>query len=605
MDQFAEVTLKIKESVDLVELIQEYIPLTRRGRSSVALCPFHAEKTPSFTVYSESQHYKCYGCGKAGDVFDFLKEKEGWSFREAAEALAEKAGISLQGVFRQAPGERGPRLDVHGTLGSVRDWFGEVLLSPEGEGVRNYLQSRGLFGMAERFGLGAPPAGAATLRQPARLPDLQIKVLEQAGLLSRGGQREPFAGRAMFPILDERGRVVGFGGRMLPDGDHPAPGRASPGPKYLNSPESPFFNKRRLLFGLRQAKDQGERRIIVVEGYTDVIACHQADLHGVVATLGTALTVDHARLLERYASDGVTLLFDGDRAGRQAAERAFRELVHTMLPVRIALLPEGSDPCEELALGPNRGEREREKGRNRLCALIDGAEDAVSMWFRLLRQRLDLDRDVDVQRAASECGRILAQIENLARREALQRAMARQLGTSEEALARSLPRQRIAKRSADLGAPRPKQGRADPMAVSDCELMACIFADVKLLEPALELRGGSAVLAEVQELISESGREQRSDANALAKYLFARCGEREQLRSFLSDSLDRAHRMRDAESIFLELQRGRRSYFAKEKVQRIRRNLQKAMAEGDQDLTDQLTRQYMAELRHKTSLNPN
>jgi DNA primase len=594
MDQFAEVILKIKESVDLVDLVQEYIPLTRRGRTAVALCPFHAEKTPSFTVYPDRQFYKCYGCGKGGDLFDFLLEKEGWSFREAAEILAEKLGISMQGVFSRGRDPNAKRLDVHGTLGKVRDWFAQVLASPAGAEVRDYLESRNLLVMAEQFGLGAHPSQQGALRKFAAKYDLSLEVLAQAGLLSRGGAREPFAGRAMFPIIDERGRVVGFGGRVLPS----TKSKAEQGPKYLNSPESPFFNKRRLLFGLRQAKEAGARKIIVVEGYTDVIACHRVGMRGVVASLGTALTAEHARMLERYATEGVVLLFDGDQAGRRAADKAFCELVHTTLPVKLALLPEGSDPADLVADAANADAGE-ESSTNRLAVLVDQAEDAIRMWFKLLGQRYDLNLDVDIQRAAAECGSILAQVESLARREALQRAMARYLGVSEEALSGSIPRRRkpTPRQEAVSSQPEKPAAKMAPMPEAECYLLASLLADVGLMARCLQEPRGDGDFRRILDMISEAGAEHLSSSSAVTNYLFARLGANTEARRFLAESLDRAHRITDAESIFHMAQRDRRAYFAKEKAGQLFKEVQKAMAAGDQELTDELTRQYMNELR--------
>lgn len=414
MDRFEEAKNKIKEATDLVELVQGYAPLTRAGRYFKGLCPFHDEKTPSFTVHPDTQHFKCFGCGVAGDVFTFLMDRDGVTFREAMEQLAESAGVSLEGVFGQGKRPRGPKVDVHGALDQVREFFGAHLRSADGRAGREYLADRDLLAAIDDFDLGLHPTAQGALRAFAEQRKLPTDVLVQAGVLGRDGRREPLLGRLVFPIMDERGRIVGFGGRVLP-------GMPADRPKYVNSPESPFFNKRRLLYGLRQVKDAGTRRVVVVEGYTDVIACHLAGLTGAVATLGTALTLEHAKLLERYALEGVVLVFDGDRAGRQAADRAFRELVHTRLNVKMVLLPEGSDPADLC-------KRENDQVPSRLETLLEGADDAVTTWFRLLRQRFDLTNDADAERAAAECTAILAEIESDARREALAQNMARYLG---------------------------------------------------------------------------------------------------------------------------------------------------------------------------------
>ena len=209
-------------------------------------------------------------------MFSFVMEREGLSFKEAMELLGERAGISLDGVFGRPNEHRGPRTDPHAVLGEVKRWFYAALQTPEGEKARAYLESRGLTAGIEAFGIGVHPRGKGALQRFAKKHNLPLPVLQQAGLINSGGG-EPFFGRLMFPIEDERGRVVGFGGRLLEE-----EGRA----KYINSPESPIFRKRRVLYGLRHAKDAGERQIVVMEGYTDVIACHLAGFEGAVADLG-------------------------------------------------------------------------------------------------------------------------------------------------------------------------------------------------------------------------------------------------------------------------------------------------------------------------------
>ncbi|MEO6593395.1 MAG: DNA primase, partial [Planctomycetota bacterium] len=339
MDRFEDAKLRIKEATDLVALIESYLPLKPRGRTLVALCPFHAENSPSFTVFRDSQHFRCFGCGKTGDVFTWLMDRDGFTFREAMEVLADRVGLSLEGVFKKGGTEKkGP--DPYDALAEVASFFQRALLAPEGRLTRDYLEGRGLSEAIDPWRLGYHPV-PGVLSKHAGEKRLPREVLEQAGLLRNG--REIFAGRAMFPIEDERGRTVGFGGRLVPG----APGSEGDGdykpPKYLNSPESPFFSKRRVLFGLHRAKLAGQRRIVVMEGYTDVIACHLAGFPGAVASLGTAFTADHARTVERYATDGIVLMFDGDRAGMQAAERAMRELVNSRLPVRMALMSDAED----------------------------------------------------------------------------------------------------------------------------------------------------------------------------------------------------------------------------------------------------------------------
>ncbi len=602
MEPFEAVKLRIKDAVDIVGLIEDHhVVLKPRGRMMVGLCPFHQEKTPSFTVYPETQHYHCYGCKQSGDVFSFLMEREGISFREAMETLADQKGISTEGIFGGGDRNRKRKVDFSAVLSQVAEWFGRVLESPDGALARAYLEERGMLDAVETFGVGAHPTQPGALKRFAAMRKLPSDILEEAGLLGRGGRHEPMLGRVVFPIQDERGRVVGFGGRVLPQFDT----ADRPQAKYRNSPESPFFNKRRVLYGLRQAKDQGNRKVIVVEGYTDVIACHLAGFGGAVATLGTALTSDHARMLERYATDGIVLLFDGDNAGRQAAERAFKELVHTSLPTKIALLPDGCDPADLITVRPGVDEEEAGIGRQRLQEIIDSASDAVTMFFRLLRKRIDLSTDVGVQRAATECGKILESLESRARREALIRDMAGHLRISEAAIREAIPQRRGKPESAgEARAPAspPQPSRPSAAVQAEFELLGCLLVEPeRVLQLNTEERANDPSLLVLVGWIREAVASGRKEKGEITKELFARCGENSEIRSFLTESCDRATRIRDVESIFSTLVRDRLHQFAREEVRQLRIQMQQAIADGDQSLANKLTLQYMDRVRDISS----
>ena len=241
MDRFEDAKLHVKESTDLVALIEQYQPLKQRGRTLVALCPFHPENSPSFTVFRETQHFHCFGCGKTGDVFTWLMERDGLSFREAMETLAERAGVSLEGVFQRGRSEqqRQQARDAYEALAQVADFFHQGLLTPQGKLARDYLDSRGLSEAIAPWTLGYHPAGpngpGRALQEFARERQLPLNVLEQAGLLRNG--REIYAGRLMFPIVDERGRMVAFGGRLVPG----APGsRDPPAPFDVHAADSGY-----------------------------------------------------------------------------------------------------------------------------------------------------------------------------------------------------------------------------------------------------------------------------------------------------------------------------------------------------------------------------
>lgn len=335
-------TRQIRDSVDIVEVIGRYLTLRRAGSGFKGLCPFHQEKTPSFTVNQTRQTFKCFGCGAGGDVFAFLQLREKVDFAEARRMLADQAGISLEN--EQHSVNRGP---AKSDLIAVNDWAQKVFrrqyLGVGGYAARQYVDRRGISPeVAEQFGVGLAMDRPDGLLEDARRARIDVQTLLAAGLIKqreRGGHYDTFRHRLMFPISDVNGRVVAFGGRTL--GEDPA--------KYLNTPATVLFDKSSNLFGIDRAKHAAPRagRIIVVEGYTDCIMAHQAGFTETVATLGTAMTDTHAAMLRRY-TDRVVLVFDSDDAGQRAAERAISVTLTSGLDVQLARVPEGKDPCDYL-----------------------------------------------------------------------------------------------------------------------------------------------------------------------------------------------------------------------------------------------------------------
>lgn len=325
--------------VDIVDVVQQRVPLKRAGREWTACCPFHDERTPSFYVSPAKQFYHCFGCGAHGSAIKFLMEYDRLEFPDAVEELAQTVGVTV-------PHEGGPQrprddhTDLYALLDSAAAFYQQQL--PNSEPARAYCKKRGLDQeIIERFRIGWAPGGWDAVKRQLGTSDVRSKLLEQAGMISTGdgGKRyDRFRERLMFPIMDRRGRVIAFGGRIL-DGD---------GPKYLNSPETPLFHKGRELFALWQVRQANTKleRLIVVEGYMDVVSLHQAGITQAVATLGTATTNEHAELLFRAAPD-VFFCFDGDKAGRSAAWRALESVLPRMRDGRQAFflfLPEGEDP---------------------------------------------------------------------------------------------------------------------------------------------------------------------------------------------------------------------------------------------------------------------
>jgi DNA primase len=342
----------IRQAVDLAELVGRYVPLRRSGRSLKGCCPFHQEKTPSFHVTPERGFWKCFGCGKGGNAFTFLMEREGLTFPEAVRQLARETGVRL-------PDDDDPAAARHASLlGRLRDvceWacreFEKALRAPDGEAARAYFKRRGISGeTALRFRLGYAPPGWQRLADAARAAGIAESDLVEVGLLRRkeaeGGRPgrtfDMFRERVTFPICDAQGRVIAFGARTL----------GSDEPKYLNSPESPLFVKGRTLYALHLAKQEMMRSGdgAVMEGYTDVIMAHQCGWPVAVAGLGTALTREQAELLARYARR-VYLVYDGDTAGRRASERNAPAFLPEEIETRVVLLEGAKDPCDLLLAG--------------------------------------------------------------------------------------------------------------------------------------------------------------------------------------------------------------------------------------------------------------
>jgi DNA primase len=330
-----EIIEKVRERADIVEVISSYIPLKPAGKNYRALCPFHKEKTPSFTVSPEKGLFHCFGCGVGGNVFTFLMRYEGISFYEAVKSLAERYGIPIEEV-EGVQEKLEPYFEINRMANEI---FRMKLLHPrEGKVARDYLLKRGVAPKSwELYGLGYAPDQWDLLSGFFEQKGKDLLLVEEVGLIIRGtkGYYDRFRGRIIFPIEDIRGRILGFGGRILGEGE----------PKYLNSPDSPIFKKGECLYGLKQARDHiiQKREAVIVEGYFDVISLAQSGLRNVVAPLGTALTEVQLRILKPLVNK-VLLLFDGDQAGRKAAMRAVELLVQEGIEGDIIILPENEDP---------------------------------------------------------------------------------------------------------------------------------------------------------------------------------------------------------------------------------------------------------------------
>lgn len=359
---------EVQRRADIAEVIGRYLPLKRAGRHFKALCPFHKERTPSFMVNTEKQIFHCFGCGVGGNVFSFLIRHDRLAFPEAVRQLAEQVGVVLPTSETETSNAQSYQR-MASLLEKVCRYFERTLSHPEhGKSARAYLEQRGVSERTQKtFRLGLAQAGWDRLLTAASANGISPDALEEVGLLVRrpSALYDRFRHRLMFPILDVRGRVVGFGGRSL-DGQEP---------KYLNSPESPLYSKGRTLFGMAQAKEAILERhtVVIVEGYFDCVVLWDAGITHVVSPLGTALTREQVHLLKRYAQH-VILAFDSDAAGEAATLRGIDLLVEAGIHVQVASLPQGVDPDEYLrAYGRQYVERWLDQSTPLIEALMDSA----------------------------------------------------------------------------------------------------------------------------------------------------------------------------------------------------------------------------------------
>lgn len=405
MPRYSEATLAaIKSALDITTLVGEYLPLHRSGSKFKALCPFHDDHNPSLELNPERQSYKCWSCGAGGDIFDFVMEYERVEFPEAIRMLADRAGVALETPERGSASPGGPtKSDLLAVLAWAEHEFAAAL--QRSTEARDYLSLRGLTPeSAQKFRLGFAPDERDWLVRRARHAGHSTRLLEATGLASRGTEstgswRDRFRGRLIFPIHDFRGRPIGFGGRILPDAEKKLTDAGLGVAKYLNTPETSLFHKRKQLYGADLARTAAREAgwLAVVEGYTDVIAAHQVGLPNVVGTLGTALGDDHVQMLRRL-TDRVVLVFDGDEAGQNAADRSLPIFLGHELDVRVLTLPAGLDPCDFLL----------SEGAEAFARLASQAVDALDFAVDRALDRHDPDDLEGARRAAEEVLNVLA-----------------------------------------------------------------------------------------------------------------------------------------------------------------------------------------------------
>ena len=365
---------EIKYRNDIETAVSQYVNLKRRGKNLVGLCPFHSEKTPSFTVYPENGSFYCFGCGVGGDVFTFTCLIENLDYMESIKLLAERSGISLPQDGYDDSMQR-LKKKIYDINRDTARFFHSFLMSPGGKWALDYLTGRGLtVKTIKHFGLGAAPDSWDALIHHLKekgYTESDMLAANVIGKSNRGGFYDRFRKRVMFPIINIRGNIVAFSGRAMP-------GEDKQGGKYVNTADTPVYKKSENLFGINFAKSVCSERVILVEGNMDVISLHQAGFENTVAPLGTAFTTEQANLLSRYTKE-IVLMLDADAAGQKAVRRASGLLENTGLSVRVVVIPDGKDPDEYI----------KKNGKERFAALLEGA--VSDMEYKLLTAAKDID----------------------------------------------------------------------------------------------------------------------------------------------------------------------------------------------------------------------
>lgn len=410
---------EIKEKNPVEEVIAPYVNLKRAGRNLKGLCPFHSEKTPSFTVYPESNSYYCFGCGAGGDSVNFVRQIENLDYIEAVKRLAERAGVTVpEGDFDDSYARL--KLRILEINREAARFYHSCLFKPEHKWAFDYLTGRGLTLQTIRhFGLGVAPDRWDELLKHLKSKGFTLHEMEQANVIAKGKNNsyyDRFRKRTMFPIFDLRGNVLGFSGRRAPDEER--------GGKYVNTSDTAVYKKSRVLFGMNFAKNYCAERILVVEGNMDVISLHQAGFENVIGTLGTAFTDEHARLLARYTKE-VVLSFDSDAAGQKAVSRAMEVLGKTGLSVRIMAVEDGKDPDEFI----------KKNGPEKFRAVLDGAVNEVEFRLHAAATGLSLETDDGRSKYLNRAAEELSALQDTITADLYIGRLAEQYGVSKEVLA--------------------------------------------------------------------------------------------------------------------------------------------------------------------------
>ncbi len=414
-----DVINEIKYRNDIETTISQYVNLKRAGKNLKGLCPFHSEKTPSFTVYPESSSFYCFGCGVGGDVFTFTGLIENLDYIESVKLLAERSGVTIPEDGYDDSMQR-LKNRIYDINRDTARFFHSYLMSPQGKWALDYLLGRGLtLATIKHFGIGASPDSWDSLIQHLKSKGYTTEEMLSANVIgksNRGSYYDRFRKRVMFPVINIRGNVVAFTGRAMPGDD-------KSGGKYVNTSDTPVYKKSNNLFGINYAKNHCSEQIVLVEGNMDVISLHQAGFQNVVAPMGTAFTPEQVNLLARYTKE-VVLMLDSDAAGQKAAKKASQLLENTGLSVRVVVIPDGKDPDEYI----------KKNGADRFRALLEGAVSDIEYKLLIAAQDIDLASDDGKLKYLSNAAEVIASQDDVMTRDIYIGRLCDKYGVSRTAL---------------------------------------------------------------------------------------------------------------------------------------------------------------------------
>jgi len=479
-DGWESLKKQVKEASDIVDVVGTYVALRQQGARYKGLCPFHQDHNPSFDVDPRRQYFRCWSCGKKGDVYDFIQEHERVDFREALELLARRANISLEKMSGRRPGPgRSVMLEQ---VGQAAAWYHDCLLrSPAAEPARQYLGERGLVASTiHDFSIGYAPATGDWFARRAASAGFSTDLLLRVGLIGErnegNGFYDRFRDRIMFPIRNPAGQIIGFGGRILPQSP-----QAERAPKYYNSPESELFHKSEVLYGIDRAKSATDGYLAVVEGYTDVLMAHQHGITAIVSTMGTALNSKHVKQLRRYLPNGrVILVFDADEGGDSGVDRALEIFVTEEVDLAIATLPDGMDPCDLLV----------QRGPDAFRQALGAAVDALDFKLNRLLSPGASDGIEERRRAADLVLGVLALVPERPRQsialkqELVVNRLAQRLRFREETVWARLKELRSQRRPARASSEKSGASRTQRAGAHEQQLLQALLAEPRLVSEA-------------------------------------------------------------------------------------------------------------------------